>query len=34
MLREYHAASGWDLETGIPTPAKLAELGLDFAAPS
>lgn len=34
MLREYHAASGWDLETGIPTPAKLAELGLDFSAPS
>ena len=34
MLREYHAASGWDLETGIPTPEKLAELGLDFAAPS
>jgi aldehyde:ferredoxin oxidoreductase len=29
MLDEYYAACGWDRPTGRPTPAKLAELGLD-----
>jgi aldehyde:ferredoxin oxidoreductase len=28
MLDEYYRARGWDLETGLPTPQKLAELGL------
>ncbi len=28
MLDEYYAARGWDVATGLPTPAKLAELGL------
>ncbi len=30
LLDEYYAASGWDRSTGWPTPAKLAELGLEF----
>jgi aldehyde:ferredoxin oxidoreductase len=29
MLDEYYGARGWDLQTGLPTPEKLAELGLD-----
>jgi aldehyde:ferredoxin oxidoreductase len=29
MLDEYYTARGWDLDTGLPTPEKLAELGLD-----
>jgi len=29
MLDEYYQARGWDVVTGLPTPAKLAELGLD-----
>ena len=28
MLKEYYQARGWDPVTGIPTPEKLAELGL------
>ena len=28
MLDEYYAARGWDAETGLPTEAKLRELGL------
>jgi aldehyde:ferredoxin oxidoreductase len=28
MLDEYYSARGWDVETGLPTRAKLAELGL------
>jgi len=28
MLDEYYEARGWDVATGLPTPAKLAELGL------
>ncbi len=28
MLDEYYEARGWDVVTGLPTPAKLAELGL------
>ncbi len=33
MLDEYYRARGWDVSTGLPTPAKLAELGLDQAEP-
>jgi aldehyde:ferredoxin oxidoreductase len=29
MLDEYYRARGWDVETGLPTQDKLAELGLD-----
>ena len=32
MLDEYYEARGWDLVTGLPLPAKLAELGLASAA--
>ena len=32
MLEEYYTARGWDVETGIPTRSKLAELGLDYVA--
>lgn len=31
MLDEYYAARGWDVATGVPTAAKLRELGLDDA---
>jgi aldehyde:ferredoxin oxidoreductase len=31
-LRLYHQMEGWDLETGRPTFAKLAELGIEWAA--
>ncbi|HVN53477.1 MAG TPA: aldehyde ferredoxin oxidoreductase family protein [Anaerolineaceae bacterium] len=31
-MRTLYALKGWDLETGIPTPAKLAELDIDWAA--
>jgi len=31
MLRTYYQMCGWDPETGVPTPAKLAELELDWA---
>ncbi|MBI5116427.1 aldehyde ferredoxin oxidoreductase family protein [Candidatus Poribacteria bacterium] len=30
MLDEYYTARGWDLETGIPTKEKLADLGLEY----
>jgi aldehyde:ferredoxin oxidoreductase len=30
ILREYYAASGWDMETGWPGIEKLRELNLDF----
>jgi aldehyde:ferredoxin oxidoreductase len=29
MLDEYYRARGWDVKSGLPTPAKLMELGLD-----
>jgi aldehyde:ferredoxin oxidoreductase len=29
MLDEYYRARGWDPQTGLPTPEKLGELGLD-----
>lgn len=29
MLDEYYRARGWDVATGLPTPEKLQELGLD-----
>jgi aldehyde:ferredoxin oxidoreductase len=29
MLDEYYRARGWDMQTGLPRPEKLAELGLD-----
>jgi aldehyde:ferredoxin oxidoreductase len=30
MLDEYYAARGWTAETGVPTRAKLIELGLGY----
>jgi len=32
MLDEYYTLRGWDVETGIPTPSKLRELGLEKEA--
>lgn len=32
MLDEYYTVRGWDLNTGIPTRAKLVELGLEYVA--
>ena len=32
LLDEYYKARGWDVATGIPTPEKLRELGLEKAA--
>lgn len=32
MLDEYYKLRGWDVKTGIPTPAKLRELGLEKEA--
>jgi aldehyde:ferredoxin oxidoreductase len=32
MLDEYYAARGWDVKTGVPTRAKLVELGLSYVA--
>ncbi|MFC2032409.1 aldehyde ferredoxin oxidoreductase family protein [Chloroflexota bacterium] len=32
LLRDYYMVRGWDIKTGIPTAAKLEELGLGFAA--
>lgn len=29
MLSDYYRLQGWDSETGVPTPRRLAELGLD-----
>lgn len=33
ILDEYYAAMGWDVKTGVPTLAKLKELGLEAYAP-
>jgi len=30
LLKDYYAASGWDLHSGAPTQQKLEQLGLDF----
>jgi aldehyde:ferredoxin oxidoreductase len=32
MLNEYYTVRGWDVESGVPTRAKLTELGLGYAA--
>jgi len=32
LLNDYYAARGWDPDTGVPTPAKLKELGLEETA--
>ena len=32
LLDEYYKVRGWDVTTGIPTPEKLRELGLEKAA--
>ncbi|HCC33415.1 MAG TPA: hypothetical protein DEQ28_05860, partial [Clostridiales bacterium] len=32
LLDDYYRLRGWD-EHGIPTPAKLKELGLDYTLP-
>jgi aldehyde:ferredoxin oxidoreductase len=32
MLDEYYSERGWDVKTGMPTRAKLAELGLEYIA--
>lgn len=32
MLDAFYEEKGWDVKTGIPTPQKLRELGLDYAA--
>jgi aldehyde:ferredoxin oxidoreductase len=32
MLDEYYTVRGWDLNTGIPTKAKLEELRLGYVA--
>jgi aldehyde:ferredoxin oxidoreductase len=32
MLDEYYAVRGWDVKTGMPTRAKLVELGLGYVA--
>jgi aldehyde:ferredoxin oxidoreductase len=34
MLTAYYQVRGWDPETGYPTPEKLQQLGLSWAAPS
>ena len=31
MIDGYYEAMQWDLKTGLPIPAKLQQLGLDFA---
>jgi aldehyde:ferredoxin oxidoreductase len=33
MLDEYYSARGWDRATGVPAPATLRRLGLDFVLP-
>jgi len=30
MLDSFYEEKGWDVKTGIPTPKKLKELGLDY----
>jgi aldehyde:ferredoxin oxidoreductase len=32
MLDEYYTDRGWDPETGVPTRAKLTDLGLGYVA--
>ena len=32
MLNEYYTFRGWDLKTGIPTPQRLINLGLEDIA--
>ena len=32
VLREYYEMMGWDRDSGLPTPATLAELELEWAA--
>jgi aldehyde:ferredoxin oxidoreductase len=32
-LAAYYAIAGWDPKTGLPTPAKLMDLDLEWAAP-
>lgn len=32
-LNSYYESMGWDLATGLPTPGKLHQLGLDFVTP-
>jgi len=32
MLDEYYSLRGWDVKTGIPSRAKLTELGLEYVA--
>ena len=32
LLCEYYAARGWDADSGLPTQAKLTQLGLEFAS--
>ena len=34
LLDGYYQEHGWDRQTGIPTPERLAELNLEFTAPS
>jgi aldehyde:ferredoxin oxidoreductase len=29
LLNDYYEARGWSADTGVPTPAKLKELGLE-----
>jgi len=30
-VHAYYGMAGWDVETGVPTPAKLEELGVGWA---
>ena len=32
QIREYNEVMGWDPETGVPTPEKLADLGISWVA--
>jgi aldehyde:ferredoxin oxidoreductase len=34
MLDEYYSARGWNVQTGLPRPEKLAELGLEASGPA
>jgi len=31
MVKDYYNVMGWDVETGVPLPETLKELGLEFA---
>ena len=33
-IKTFYGMMGWDMETGIPTRGKLAELGISWAAES